>query len=279
MSDIDTETSDIMSVEEEAAMSGWKPLDQWKGDPAKHISAEEYIATTRTVMPILRKTNQQLVAEMAKLKQQSHSTYEELAATRRQMAEIQTALNEQRKAQDTRQRQEILLALKAAKSEGDIDAEVQAMAALSRFDNQPAPAPVQVIPQAPVPKEATDPDIIAWTAENSWFNTDEVKGAAMVAAHTAIRARNPGLSYKETLAMAKIEIGMDTPKPRATSKVDYGSSTGSPGTGGTSFRSLSSEEKEACHIQAPYVVGDGKRFKTLGEWETHYANTLKGKGK
>jgi hypothetical protein len=68
--------------------------------------------------------------------------------------------------------------------------------------------------------------------------------------------------------------------PRATvSKVDgaQGSATPSPRNGGgvkRGYKDLTAEAKAICDRQAELVVGPGRAFKTLAEWQQSYADQV-----
>ena len=61
--------------------------------------------------------------------------------------------------------------------------------------------------------------------------------------------------------------------PRPTSKVESGSPRGKGGGGSQSYDSLPADAKAACKEFAADLVGEGKVYKTLKEFQTYYAKT------
>lgn len=81
--------------EAEARAHGWKPLEEFPGDPAKHIDAETFVKRADEVMPLLKKQNaslkrdiEEMRRDIKRLTKAEQSAYESaLADIKRQQEE------------------------------------------------------------------------------------------------------------------------------------------------------------------------------------------------
>src|SRR3990167_3523430 len=66
MMDKETDVSTV-SVEEKALELGWRPKEEYKGDPEKFVSAEEFVKRGENIMPILKANNAKLLESNKKM--------------------------------------------------------------------------------------------------------------------------------------------------------------------------------------------------------------------
>src|ERR1035437_653917 len=123
-----------MEAEQEASLMGWMPKEQFKGDPAKWTSAEEFVDRGKHLMPILRKNNERLVGEIEGLKTQVNQLNASLSESSGAMKDLMKFHEKATKTQVAKARSDLLAELKEAKTEGDVDAEIEATSKLSEFD-------------------------------------------------------------------------------------------------------------------------------------------------
>lgn len=83
------EQSAPRDYEAEARLRGWKPLDEFKGDPAKHVDAQTFVQRADEIMPILRNENKSLKREIDDLKKMVRRvTQSEQAAYQNALADL-----------------------------------------------------------------------------------------------------------------------------------------------------------------------------------------------
>lgn len=256
----------------EARALGWRPKDQFKGDPAHWVDADEYVRRGQQIMPILKQNNQRLS--------------DELATTNRKLNEALTVINELKElgASITKERvqaarRELLTQIANAKKEGDVDLEVELTDKLTEL-KAAAPAPAPAPAAAPAPADGVDPDLIAWQREpgNEWFGTDRRR--TMLAIGIAQELRNDPMTknlsgvafYRLVGQEVKKTLGEEETTPAASKVASAGrsSSSSQSTTGGKGYANLPPEAKEACDRQAKRFVGT-PGFKTEADYRAHYS--------
>jgi hypothetical protein len=51
----------------EARQFGWKPPEEFKGDPSKHVSAKDFVERSESVVPLLQANNKKLMSRLAEM--------------------------------------------------------------------------------------------------------------------------------------------------------------------------------------------------------------------
>ena len=129
---------------------GWKPKDQWDGDPAKHRSAEAYLDRGEL---------------LGKLKSQG--------AELRQVKEMLTHMSEHNKKVYAAGYEKAIVDLKAQRIHAMKDENFEAVAAIEEAIDQNKEALNQIRRQ-PVAQPPTQNKALAddWLSKNSWYKTD-----------------------------------------------------------------------------------------------------------
>ena len=134
------------------------------------------------------------------------------------------------------------------------------------------------------PEEVAElsPDYVTWQAENKWFGNaankdDKERSDNLIKIAKKLREEKSPLKDRPFMdkfmeILEEQERGYSRPR----SKVETGGRTGGEGRG-RAFDNLPKDAKDVCHGDNGAFVGPGKMFKTVKEWEDHYAN-LYGKG-
>lgn len=269
-------SEEAVSVEVEAKTLGWVPKEEWKGAEARWVPAEEFVSRGHTVLPIIRKNNQELLVK--------------LSAKDQEIGELKTALNETQEgvkslvafqqAEVKRQVEERVATLRSALREakkGDDEALVDSIedsleAAKDKLKIVAAPPPPAPSPPPAAPK--VEPWAKEFAEENKdWFGVDKRKTALFFAESNELHAA--GLRGREVLDKAKIEVEKIFAPVPPPNKAEGGRPNGSGGGGGSpagkSFASLPADAKAVCAAEERKMVGKNKPFKTQAEWHTHYA--------
>lgn len=264
-----------MDIEQEAISLGWSPKDQFKGDEAKWVDAETFVERGKQIMPILRKNNERLLGEVAELKSTVSTLTQAVTQSNESVAALKEFHETSTKAQVEKARRDLLAELKQAKTDGDVDAEVDATAALSEFDAaqkavKAAPAP----PPAAKASPALNPEVEQWMKDNPWYGIDHIRTGMMDGVSKKLRAdgnTKVGKLFLEEAA-EQVEQTLGGGEQRQ-SKVDGGAAGrgGSGGSGGSGYASMPKEAREQCDKLAEKFVGPNKVYKTAKEWQTFYA--------
>jgi hypothetical protein len=262
-----------MDIEQEAKLQGWVPAEEFKGSSDKWVDAESYVERGKHIMPILQSNNKRLLSELDSVKSVVESLKVTVNTQNQSMEELKAFHQESTKAQVEKARREILSSLKEAKSDGDIDQEIQLTADLSKFDAaqvaaKEAPAKVT---QAPAPQEL-HPDTKAWMDANPWYGKDPERTGLMDGVAKRMRAENSplvGMSFLEAAASIVADRFADKP---TESKVDGGGRGGVSTGNASGYSGLPSDAKAICDKGAVKFVGADKPYKTKKEWQDFYVS-------
>ena len=221
-------------IAELAAEMGWKPKDQWKGDPTTWSPARDFVRTAVTA-------NKSLKGDVRKLTQ----TVERIGQATAKMTDRAIAsARAQWEAEHDR-----------AVEDGDKDAAKAASRELAKLDQQAAP---------PLAPEAED-----FAQRNaSWFNKDQE--ATTYAVNRAEHYANQGLSPARQLAKVEKDMRETFPelfadveaKPQAKNPPTLGapSRTARPAAREKGYATLSPDARKACDA---YVERNGNRFANM----------------
>jgi len=278
--------SEAPSIEQQATERGWRPKEEFKGHPDHFVDAETYLARSETVLPIVKKENENLRTELTSVRGQLSKVEQALAesqASQKEFAEFQSQLTADRvkAAKD-----KLLSELVAAKREGNVEDEVRLTDELTDLKATEQAALVEKKP--PVERDtstqdgANNPVFQQWIGENGWYLSDPEKQRAAIAYGMVLRAdpATKGLVGRPFLDRIKQHIDKVYTGGTTTSvdRVEGGRPTGDYGGGnggnGKSYHDLPAEAKEVVNRQASRFVGENKTFKDLKAWQDHYAKTF-----
>lgn len=241
-------SSQSTEVEAQATSLGWKPLEDYKGDPDKWADAETFLQVHSRNNGALKDANKRQAAEMAALRRQM----EGLTVAHQKMFEMQV----KKMSEEHQQQLNFLKAQKRnALTEGD---HVTASDIDEQIDTLKAAGPE--IPDVPVveSKKANDaeawmqlPEVIDFTERNPWINTDEDMATYAVAKGAQIRKSSPGLDNTEFLAQVEQATRKAFPHKFQTRRqpVEGGQRGGEGGisSGGKgTYAAMPKEAREAC---------------------------------
>ena len=242
-------------IEQRARRMGWVPKDEFRGDPARWVTAEEFIEVGAGNNRILSERNEKLDRD--------------LSAAVGQIAELQTrvaesgqvlkALNDRfvnaDRAAYARARADLQREMREATSEADVEKYDAAKEQLDALDRAPPQAPAA--PAAPAaPRPTVDAVTAQWVSENPWFKDDELSSASVII-HRRIMAENPGIDQREALDRVTDEIKtryadrFENPRRRAagSTRAPTGDRTnGSRARVGRTYNDLPDDAKKACDM-------------------------------
>jgi hypothetical protein len=206
--------------EEKALEWGWKPKDQFKGDPDTWVDAAEFVETRNPYTIIQRQSR-----ELDTLKKTLNATANHVkkvgdVAYKRAIADL---------------KKERVHAVERADADavGEIDKEINEL----KQDN---------------PADAVPPEFTEWVGNNAWFTKEPELYAFACASFDAQVKRNPDLGLTEvleTVTKATKRAYPEAFQPQTTrpttSTVEGGASPSNTKTG-PSYGNLNAEQKRVC---------------------------------
>lgn len=282
------------TVEETARSMGWRPKEQWKGEPDKFVDAEAFVRNGENFIPILRKRvstaeerNQSLMGEVQGLKKTTQELQEALKTQAEYNAQI---AKREAQLESRRLRAELIEARKEGDTTRELELEEQleehkeAIKAKPATTEKPTEAPAKAATDG-VPDPTQAPEFQQFLADNPWFQSDPVMRAASVALGTHLAQTDPefrGLTaarrYEVIAEQIKERFGETEAAPRKQNG-KYDSGGGSPREGrrsgnsgnGKSYNDLPADAKAACDTFSRTLVGPNKAYKTKEDWQKKYA--------
>jgi hypothetical protein len=228
-------------AETKAKRLGWVPKEEFKGDPDKHRSAEEFLERGEQMLPFLKRDNDKLHQSMTKLERQ----LAEQAQTFTKFVEFSSKAEERAY---NKAKADLEAKLDGAIETADVAGARQVRKELAEHEAA-KPAPVEV--QKPV--VALDPVIQSWIHENEWFQKDKALNAVAVDIYGELEQEQPGVSKSELLAETKRQVMDKFPKKFGLNpNRDNASAVGSPGgmapkkKAGKTYEDLPADAKAAC---------------------------------
>lgn len=202
--DIVKESVDLPSpAEAEARLFGWKPLDEFHGDPARWRDAEAFLEKGRQINGFLRK-------DFDKLRQELHIRDAQIADLQRSITQFAEYHKETETRALERARKELNTARKEALRAQDGERVVEIEERLESLDA--AAAQIQVAPPVVVSKPTgLDPVFKKWVDDNPWYTENRVLRALTHDYAEELKQTNPQLVGLEFLDQVKKRVQTDHP--------------------------------------------------------------------
>jgi hypothetical protein len=266
---------------QEATTMGWLPLDKFKGDQSHWVDADEYVEKGRQVMPILLANNKRLQADLLTRDQKIGTLESQLVANQTAISKLEEHWTAANKRAVAEAKQGLIASLREARENDDVEAEQQILGQLDDIRIAEKEKPVE----KPVPKKEDEaytsnlsPAFVEWKKDNEWFDTDKKKTKQFL--RVAEDLRDDGVTTQGAAFFKEVEDKFEElygegedrePEPRRPqSKVESGNNR-SNARGVKNFANLPQDAKKACHDDAEALVGPGKTYKTVKDWEDAYA--------
>lgn len=229
--------------EAEAKVDGWVPQDQYKGDPSRFISAEDFVKRGETITPIL---NARLRKEREKVTDLERR-FEEREGIFTEFQKFQ----EQALTKANKERTDAIAELETLRAKAITDGDG---AAFAKTDKQLTDLRAEPVAKA-APKES--PAVVAWKTENPWYTTDKDLAAVADGLADVVKAETglSGRAYLDKLTervKALVPHKFENPR-RAEQLTGEGNRKGSKQ--GKDFDDLPAEAKKAYGDFAKIMKG------------------------
>lgn len=270
------ESAQPAEVQAAAEKMGWIPPSRFRGSADKFVDADVYIKRGEEVLPIVREQNKRLHTELDNLRRESSATAAALKAAQTAIEQI-----EERHTVDTQKaveaaRRQVKAQLSAASEAGDHEGVAELTDQLTQLNVVvPVAKPEPVQQQAPV--FTPPPDLKEWNDENPWFGTDKRKTSLALGIAQELRdggETGTGRAFFEKVG-AEVDkmLGTGRQEPRGDKVEGARGGVGSEGRGssGKGYAALPADAKAACDSESRRFVGEGKRYKTIADWRSRYA--------
>lgn len=272
-------------VEAEARQMGWKPQEEFKGDPDKWIDAETFVERGKTVLPILRKDNEKLHGHIGQLTEQVSHLQGLLTESQESIKALMEFHDQDAKRRVDAAIRKVKSELTSAQAAGDHEAVAELtdqlvdLKAAAKEEKPASKKPDGEDHGGVAPKKdfSKEPWFVQWRSENSWYGNDQVKTA--VANSIAMRLRAEGDTSMNEAFLNKVaeqterELAQYGGGGRAAQRVEAGAGRGNGGGGGSkTYADLPADAKAACDKQGQRLVGEGRAFKTQQDWRKYYVD-------
>ena len=126
-------------IEQEARTLGWVPKELFRGDEKRWVDAKTFVERGHVVLPIVQENNKRLQGDLGRANAELRSLAASLKAAQAAIAALESSREEDVKEQVAAARRELKTQLKAAKTAGDIDAEVELTEQLGQLNEAAKP--------------------------------------------------------------------------------------------------------------------------------------------
>jgi hypothetical protein len=188
--------------ESEAKAQGWKPQEEFNGDPGKWVDAETFVNRGEQYVGILKDKYDRLEQ---RLREQEQLT-----------SDVKTLYNRQAEA-DKAKIAELVTQLEARREQAVTEGDGAAFSQLDRQLSQARDAqkalekPAHQQPQAQLKPWAQE-----WMSQNEWYGRDESATAVAETYAKRLRADHPGLSEREFLNKVSEHVRTEIPRLAGT---------------------------------------------------------------
>jgi hypothetical protein len=186
------------TVEDSAREMGWRPKEEFKGDPDKWVEAETFVKRGEEILPILKANSKKLEVANAALKA-------EMAETKKAVAEFKQYHSQTEKRAYERAMKDLEARQAQAVQDNDLRAVreiTREMTSLSKDVRTDDSGDLYATPDHAK-------TVAAWQSENTWFGTDVVLTGAADAIASDLEAR--GVRGADQLAEVAKRIKAEFP--------------------------------------------------------------------
>lgn len=269
-------------IEQRAKEMGWIPLEEFKGDKDKFISAEDFVQRGEQFIPFLRAREKKLVEQVNDLRTQLGLQQSLNRANAAAIAEVKATQGETTKNQLDEQIAALRAQIKQARTDNDLEREETLRDQLDdlREKKREAARPAPTTNGATSAEGISHPVFQEWVKDNPWWQEDAGWRAASLEVSRQLAVNgviNEQMPYRDRLdkvsEVMKSRYGVGSGNSRREEPARVESSRGGSSSNGSSRRygDMPREAREACDSFAARLVGPDKKYKTIADWRADYA--------
>lgn len=242
----ETHTEVSPEIVAEATRFGWKPKDEFQGNPDEWRDAETFVKKGREINGFLRKDMEKLERELAKRDRALEETREAVAEFQKYHADTE-ARAYKRALEELRQEKKEALELNDADRILEIDDRIDAI----KEEQRTKQATKVITPKPADVDSAPDPEFINWRSSNTWYGADNELTQEADAQAEALRRREPQLVGRAFLDKVEAKVKRLYPEKFENQNRTRASNVDASGdsrqvSGKHSYDNLPPEAKKAC---------------------------------
>lgn len=198
-------TAEEKQYEDRARRMGWRPKDEYGGNPDRWVDAKTFVERGETELPILRERFRKLDDRLANTENRLKDTTDKLEQSTKVLVEIRDM---SRTAEDRAYKRAMAdLANKEREAVREASEEkYNAIQAEKAAVEASRPKPEETVQRTEPPVPQTNPVIDQWLADNGWFMQDRVLNAVAIEEDVAIKRDHPGWTVSEQLAEVRRRV-------------------------------------------------------------------------
>jgi hypothetical protein len=249
--DVVVETPQLNEVEQEAYKEGWRPKDEFEGDPNRWIPADEFMRRA----PLFEK-----IEELKSRDYHNRKEIQEVKQTLKALSEHHKTVRQQAYKDALR---ELQSQRKEAMEERDHDTVIRLEEEIDTLKDERREFEQQVKQETAQQVAKPSPEFVDWVKDNEWYNTDfEMRSAADGIALSFLQNAqkngqqvNPAAVYDHvSKSIRKVFSNKFEPKGPKISPVDSGNNTGRAPSRKSSYQLSPEEEQVARQFEKTGVM-------------------------
>jgi hypothetical protein len=256
---------EVSEAEAKARRLGWVPKEEFKGNPDKHRSAEEFLERGESLLPLLKRDTDKLHRMVDRLEKK-------LTDQSKTFSEYREFSEKAEERAYKRAKAELEAKLDTAIQSADVDGARQARRELADLENdKPKPKTETKTEEKP----AIDPVFQSWMDENSWFGKDPALTGFANKVFAQLEVSHPGKPHSELLAETRKRVVEKFPEDFGINpKRDDAAAVASPNGGaaprkkGKTYDDLPADAKKACDRFVKTIPGyTREKYVASYEWD------------
>lgn len=203
-----------LSAEDVAREGGWRPKDDWEGDPDLWVNAAQF------------NMRGQLMNRIKTQSKQLHKQESEISTLKQGFQEFQTHAKKLAENEYKQQIAQLKDVKKQALEDNDYDAVVEVDERMADLKESKKEEATQPPPEEP----EYVPEVMDWVAENPWYEDDKVMQGAADAMAAQVRAENPEASPRAILdeTAKRVKARFQTKNQERVNPMTASTNTGRP---------------------------------------------------
>ncbi|MDB5607794.1 MAG: hypothetical protein JWP25_4694 [Bradyrhizobium sp.] len=256
----------VNETEAKARRLGWVSKEEFKGDPERHRSADEFLKRGEEILPILKRDNDKLHSVVSRIEG-------ELKETRDTLKQFSEYASKGEERAYKRAKAELEAKLDNAIATADVDTARAARREIAELETD-APKPAPKVEKTETPP--LDPVVQSWIGENEWFDKSVALRSVAIEEFGDLERQYPGKSKADLLAETKQKVmerfpekfGINTKRDNAGAVTTPNGNVAPRKKAGKTYEDLPADAKKACDKFVKSIPGYTRdKYVKDYEWE------------